>query len=98
MRTELPTQVLAGGRLQVLPAHGLPTHAALAQPLGQGTFTVVYEQVPFEHVPDDAYTFSVCASAQVLGGGRSHTTPAHGSFSQAPLVQREVHVADDCSN
>lgn len=51
MRTELPTHTLAVGKVQVLPAQGLPTQAPLLHPLAQVTETVAYEQVPWLHVP-----------------------------------------------
>jgi len=34
----------------------------------------------------------VVASAHVGGGGAVHVTPAHGSFTQAPLAHAVLHV------
>ena len=96
VRTELPTQLVAGGVVHETPAQGSATQPPLAHPKPQLTSTGVYPQVPEVQVPGEAQVRSVDELRQALAGGWLHVTPWHGLLAQAPFAQPKVQVVSAC--
>jgi hypothetical protein len=88
VRVFASAQLLAGGVVQVTPAHGSALHFPLLQPNAQSTDEGAYWQLPVEsHVPCGEYAVRRFEVAHTLAGGEAQVTAAHGLLTHWPFAQ-----------